>query len=61
MTTLMSIVTPSGANARSCFQPFLRLFILRDFDIWQKHDVVKHCGIDLLTAGAPAHCVDARG
>ena len=61
MKTLAHIGIPSGANAHSCFQPFPLFLIPRNFDIWQKHDVVKHCGIDLLTVEALVLCVVAHG
>jgi hypothetical protein len=61
MTTLLRIAVPSGANARSSFQPFRHFLDLRDFDRWRKHDVVKLCGIDLLMAGEPARCVGVHG
>lgn len=61
MTTVSRIVLPSGAFARSRFQPLLRWIILRNFETWQKHDAVKHSGIDRDAAGAHARCVVARG
>jgi hypothetical protein len=61
MSILFSMVMPSGVNAQSYFHSFQHSKILRNFDIWQRHDVVKHCGTGLLTAGAPARFADARG
>ena len=61
MSTLMRIVMPSGVNTHSYFHSFWHPNLLRNFDIWQRHDVVKHFGTGLPTAGAPARFADARG
>jgi hypothetical protein len=51
----------SGATARLLYPRLKSLLNSRNKRTWQKHDVVKVCGIGLRAAGELVRCADEPG